>query len=328
MKSVQFRFFYILFVSLSVLGNAQVHSTISNEYLINSQKKKEVIMTLVSQDAAGRASGTQGALFVRNFIESEFISIGLNKWRGEYIQSFPINVPKTAKNNATTLTGYNVVGFLPTQTKDNSYIVIGAHYDHMGTLNGNIYPGADDNASGIALLLELASIFGEIWRNGNLNKNIVFVAFDGNNHNNAGSKFFASDFGHPFHKIQCMINLDQIGSSLSAPGDNKEYILVLGLENLDKWSKEQLYFFNSNTSSPLNLDIDSTYYGSESFYKIFYGLSDQSSFTDKKIPSLLFTSGITHVTNREGDDISVIDFPLLNKRSKLIYRFIFSLMQR
>ncbi len=328
MKLIRFSIFFILLLGIFSIADAQVHSSAANEYHIGIQNKKDIINVLISENGGGRASGTEGIDYIKKYIEKEFINAGLRKWRGEYIHSFPIYVPKGERNDEINIIGNNVVGYLPSQTKNSDYIVIGAHYDHMGTLNESIYPGADDNASGIAVLIELAQIFSQIWKNGELNKNVVFVAFDGNNHNNAGSKYFAADFGHPFNKIQCMINIDQIGSSLSAPGENKDYLLVLGLNKLDKWSREQLYFFNSNTERPLNLDIDSTYYGSESFYKIFYGLSDQSSFTEKNIPSVLFTSGITHVTNREGDNISIIDFPLLDKRTKLIYRFIYQLVSK
>ena len=184
-----------------------MHSSIAYEHFVNPNKKKEFIEVLTSLEASGRASGSDGAIYVRNFIKDEFEKAGLKPFRGEFIQEFPVNIPKSSRGNESNIKGYNVIGYLPSHTRNNDYIVIGAHYDHMGTLDGNLYPGADDNASGVAMLLELAKIFGNISQTGLINKNIVFVAFDANNHNNAGSKFFVSEFGHPYNKISSMINL-------------------------------------------------------------------------------------------------------------------------
>ena len=68
--------------------------------------------------------------------------------------------------------------------------------------------------------------------------------------------------------------------------------------------------------------MDSSYYGSPEFYDIFYKLSDQQSFTERGIPALLFTSGITKLTNKEGDTVQNLNLEVLQKRIELIYRFL------
>ena len=217
--------------------------------------------------------------------------------------------------------GYNVVGYLPSGKKDAPFIVIGAHFDHIGKIDGKVYPGADDNASGVAALLELARMFGQRhMERGDLNHNLVFVAFDGNNYSLGGSKYFASKMGIPAGKITCMINIDQVGSVLAPPGKNPEYLLVLGGNKLKGWQKEQLDF--ANDFFGLGLELDYTYYGSRDFYDIFYKLSDQQSFTQMGVPAVLFTSGITKYTNKEGDNLENLSLDVLLKRIDLIYRFI------
>jgi hypothetical protein len=117
-----------------------------------------------------------------------------------------------------------------------------------------------------------------------------------------------------------MVNIDQIGSTLTPVGEFDEYIQVLGGNKLDTWQKEQLDF--ANEFFGLGLCIDYSYYGSQQFYDIFYRLSDQQSFTEVGIPALLFTSGITKHTNKETDTVGTLSLGVLQRRIELIYRFL------
>ena len=77
------------------------------------------------------------------------------------------------------------IGFLPSYTKTarNRYVIVGAHFDHLGTINGTMYPGADSNASGTAALVTIAEMFHAMKKSGKVwNSNIIFIAFDGNGH--------------------------------------------------------------------------------------------------------------------------------------------------
>lgn len=321
------RFFTLLsFLTFSVLGFAQVHSSGAYESFITTQQQKHHIQELTSPKTAGRAAGTIGAAIAGEYIEKEFAKYGLREWRTKYKHEFQIHPDKKAKPGTPPLTGNNIIGYIPAQQSAADYIIIGAHYDHMGMLNGRLFPGADDNASGIAVLLELAKAFSQMAKHEAIHKNIVFVAFDANNMNNAGSKDFVNNL-HIFpERINCMINIDQIGSNLAPPGADSNYLLILGNDKLDYWAAEQLSLCNKISEDTLNLDF--TYYNSKSFYDIFYRLSDQRLFTEKEIPALLFTSGITKLTNKETDDFSHISFDVLDKRIKLIYKFVYQMLNR
>lgn len=341
----------------------QVHSSSSYAYLLDEAGTRSHIDFLTSPRIAGRAAGTPQAREVAEYIAAQMESYGLQPFRSvSFFQ--PFNLPaiggvqgaasgskagsgnvgagnlsgsgysytdayRRATGGAVRETdvrkGYNVVGYLPAARKDAGYIVIGAHFDHIGSLGERFYPGADDNASGVAALLELAQAFAQRYREkGDLGHNIVFVAFDGNNYSLLGSTHFVSRCGIPYEKITCMINLDQMGSTLAAPGETPEYLLVLGADKLQPWQKEQMDFANSFFS--LGLHLDYTYYGSPEFYNIFYKLSDQHSFTAAGIPALLFTSGITGHTNKESDVVANLDMPVIQKRIELIYRFLWLIL--
>ncbi len=103
----------------------------------------------------------------------------------------------------------NVIGYLPSSVGSDSLLVITAHYDHLGMLGNSYFPGANDNASGVAMMLDLAKEFSEA---GNQKYNIAFMAFAGEEIGLLGSKYQSE---HPYldlDKIKFLINLDMVGT--------------------------------------------------------------------------------------------------------------------
>jgi len=276
------------------------------------QKKQEQILSYLADDMTqGRASGTKGKQLAEQFIISQFKKYGLKPYNWNYTQSFKYD----------SIAIRNVVGFIPAVGKSDEYVILSAHYDHIGILHGNIYNGADDNASGVTAMLNIAEMFAtmKIIGNGPL-KNIIFVAFDGKELSMSGSEYFVNNLTIPKAKIACAINLDMLGTNLFPPGNNPEYMIVLGNERLKKSYRGLID--KCNNKSHINLDIDYTFYGSKDFAKLFYTMSDQYSFAKSGIPAILFTSAFHDYTYKPGDDINIIDFPLLIKRTLLIFNFI------
>jgi hypothetical protein len=284
---------------------------------------RRCVTSLASKEAAGRATGTDGIACARNYIIDRYLQAGIKPLSstGAYAHGFYFYTKGGMK-----LLGANVIGYIPSRSSSKEWIVIGAHYDHLGTIGEKIYYGADDNASGVAVLLELANAFGSAYKRNMLpEKNILFIAFDGKEFNRAGSLEFIRNGGiHP-SDISLMINLDQIGSTLAPPGKSKDYMLILGREKVDATIVRKINYLNK--AYGLNLDLDYTFYGSKSFYKIFSGLSDQRSFTDYHAPALLFTSGITENTYKTTDTEDTITYSALIARTQLIYLLVFSLVK-
>ena len=163
--------------------------------------------------------------------------------------------------------------------------------------------------------------------------NIIFVAFDAKEMDMAGSQAFfemieRGDLKDPLtgktitkDKIRLMVNIDQVGTTL-APihKDRKDYLIMLGSGSLPRDRKDALQL--CNRMYDIKLDIGLDYYGSETFTKIFYRLSDQRVFVDNKIPAVLFTSGITMNTNRTRDTAETISLDVMKKRIYLIYHWL------
>lgn len=280
----------------------------------------------------GRGFTTPGGAEAGFWINREFERIGLMKFDDSYGR-------KVLNDNGKA--GHNIIGMLPGSKyfSRDRYVIVGAHYDHIGELGTRMYPGADANASGTVAMLNLAEMLTALRNYGKShNYNVIFVAFDGKEQNMAGAIAFweliengeLSDpqTGKPItrEKISLMVNIDQIGSTLSPlRSGRKDYMIMLGTESL-KPSKHGL-LHSCNETYGIDLDLDLTYYGSPDFTRIFYRLSNQKIFIDKGIPSVLFTSGITMNTNKIWDKPETLDMEVFKKRIFLMYHWLEKMLQ-
>ena len=280
------------------------------------QAKQERLMTWLSHDMNhGRATGTRDAARVARYIETHFRQYGLEPFcAGSFYQPF-------LADSASGTVGRNVIGIVPSAVPSDEYVLITAHYDHLGVLDGNIYNGADDNASGVTVLLNLADMFGTMkkTRTGP-DKNIIFAALDAKELNMAGSKALVGRLQERemTDSIICAINIDQIGTVLEPVHEaDTNFVIVLGENTLHK--KHRGLIDMCNRYYNIGLDIDHTFYGSENFTRLFYQLSDQIVFHEAGIPALVFTSGFHRHTYKTTDDPDIISYPVMKKRTLLIF---------
>ena len=280
------------------------------------QAKQERLMTWLAHDMNhGRATGTRDAARVARYIETHFRQYGLEPFcEGSFYQ------PLLADPASGTV-GRNVIGFVPSAVPSDEYVLITAHYDHLGVLDGNIYNGADDNASGVTVLLNLADMFGTMkkTRTGP-DKNIIFAALDAKELNMAGSKALVGRLQERemTDSIICAINIDQIGTVIEPVHKaDTNFVIVLGEKTLRRQDRGLIDMCNRYYN--IGLDIDHTFYGSENFTRLFYQLSDQIVFHEAGIPALVFTSGFHRHTYKTTDDPDIISYPVMKKRTLLIF---------
>ena len=278
------------------------------------QAKQERLMTWLAHDMNhGRATGTRDAARVARYIETHFRQYGLEPFcEGSFYQPF-------LADSASGTVGRNVIGIVPSAVPSDEYVLITAHYDHLGVLDGNIYNGADDNASGVTVLLNLADMFGTMkkTRTGP-DKNIIFAALDAKELNMAGSKHFVDHLIIGKDSIICAINIDQIGTVIEPVHEaDTSFVIVLGEQTLRRQDRGLIDMCNRYYH--LGLDIDHTFYGSENFTRLFYQLSDQIVFHEAGIPALVFTSGFHRHTYKTTDDPDIISYPVMKKRTLLIF---------
>ena len=249
----------------------------------------------------GRGFGSAGACASSFYIFRQFRNAGLRT----SFQSF----------EAAGEAGHNVIGVTPGWFR--SYIVVGAYFDGVGSFDGVSYPGADANASGVAALLCMARSLPQFCRG---DVGLIFVAFDGHGAGLSGSREFLARYSIEY-PIGMMVNIDQIGSSLSPLGSGREdFIIMLGGHTLPDYYMD--WFSLCNRLYGANLEISDSYYGSETFTRLFYRLSDQRPFVDNGIPSVLFTSGITMNNNKTYDIPESLNYPVMRRRIILIYHWL------
>ena len=299
-------------ISLFSSFRAEAQSLRVYENSVSDVQMEETLSLLAHEMTEGRASGTKGKELAEHYIVEQFRSIGLKPWNWTYTQSFRYE---------DSIAIRNIIGLLPASIPTDEYIVIGAHYDHLGRLGHTVYPGADDNASGVTALLSLARMFVAMKADGKgPRKNLLFVAFDGKELNLAGSRYFVRHLSVPLSQVTAMVNLDMLGTDLVPPRRNREYLFAIGESTLPESYQGYLSYICRRAFYKLDLDL--TFYGSRDFYKMMYETSDQHPFARAGIPAVLFTSAFHQHTYKKTDTPSIIDYPLLRKRTQVIFNFI------
>ena len=305
-----------ILASLSILiflsaGTLSGQNLIKYSSSISINKLKSLVSFLSDDMTQGRGLASPGHQIAGHMILNKFNESSLNPfYSNSYVQSFRID----------SLPGRNIIGVVRAKYYTDKYILISAHYDHLGILAGNIYNGADDNASGVAVLLELARVFATMRENREgLNKNLIFAVFDGKENNMAGSQDFLKRLPVDKKSIICNINIDQIGCTFAPPGKNRDYLLILGANTYKEYRKLAI---KSVREAGLITELNFDFYGSTEFAEIFYASSDQHTFHKAGIPSLLLTSGVHMHTYKPTDDWYFVNFPVLVNRARFIYNFI------
>jgi len=302
-------FYYLLIFILisSCKENTQYYSQMKND-----------LIYLSSDSLEGRATGSNGEILASEYIKKRFMELGLDPLGTEnYFQDFsfkPNSTPHedpheemsfSAKKNGSNITGKNVISFIDNKVENT--IVIGAHYDHLGYGDENslfrgetkeIHNGADDNASGVVMLLDLASKL----RHSNKKNNYLFIAFSGEELGLLGSNYFIKNPTIQKEKINYMINMDMVGRLKK---DSSLAVYGIGTSPLFK------QIVNSVNKSFKII-------GNESGI----GRSDHTSFYLNDIPVLHFFTGQHPQYHKPNDDYDKINFGGMNIISNYIFDII------
>lgn len=364
----KFFIFILLLADAAALSAQQnsvrmVPSGRNAEKYISSESLRREVEFLSAPSFGGRASGTRGATEAAFWISRHYASIGLMPFDGSWSRSFRLpaeggtggmhgtdgmhgtratsgtdgtdggSALKNDDEGCRGAVGRNIIGFLPgknTSGKDR-YVIIAAHYDSHGVIDGNLYPGADSNASGVVAMLNLAVMFGKMKELGrDYGKNLIFVATDAKERNSAGAEALMAEIRSgslrnpssgeaiTMDKIYATVVLDIIGSTLEPIHKGRNDFLIM-------LSGGQFTFdlTRANEGPGLGLDIATNYYGSQSFTEMFHRrFGDQKVFTQNGLTCAVFTSGITMLTNKTSDTAGTLDYEILRKRIFLIFHWL------
>ena len=198
--------------------------------------------------------------------------------------------------------GENVIGIIEGKKKKNEYIVIGAHMDHLGVSpNGLFYPGADDNGSGAALIMELARVLS---KRKDLQRSILFIAFGGEEQGLIGSNYFVEHSTIPKENIALMFNFDMVGI-----GDGG--LRISGLETINSYWYEFYPTLNDEEKKRLQIGRGSL------------GGSDHTAFKLEGIPAFFISSSGNHKYYHDYQDTyKTVDPNVFQNLGSIIEKFI------
>ena len=237
-------FVFTLFISLFSCNN----KIVINKKLINKH-----LITLSSDEMEGRRAGSDGIEKATKYIESEFERIGLSKY--DTLNSFRQNF------KFYEMSCDNVVGVLKGKSLSDEYVIVSAHYDHLGIdkekQGDNIYNGANDNASGVAAVLTLAEHFKKLDLN---ERTMIFIAFTAEEMGLRGSRFFSKSIDPDY--FIAGVNIEMIGTE-SEFGKNTAWLTGFDRSNFaeiiqknlsnskykimpDPYPKQNLFFRSDN----------------------------------------------------------------------------------
>jgi Zn-dependent M28 family amino/carboxypeptidase len=202
--------------------------------------------------------------------------------------------------------------------------VISAHYDHVGTNNGVVYNGADDDGSGTVAVMEIAEAFQQAKKSGKGPKrSVLFLHVTGEEHGLLGSKYYSENPVFDLKNTVANLNIDMIGRS-DKENEGKNYVYVIGSDMLSTELKKINVAANKATQ---NLELNYKYDDPNDPMRLYYR-SDHYNFAKHGIPVAFFFDGIHEDYHQPTDDPEKIDYPLLQKRAQLVFATAWELANR
>ncbi len=271
---------------------------------INSNELRHHVETLADDALEGREAGSRGGWAAAVYVRNELRSYGIQPAGpdGDYFQLFQGRF----RNILGKIEGRDPV-------LKNEFIIVGAHYDHVGYGNrtnsfgpfGYIHNGADDNASGTAGLLEVVEAFTKL--NQPPRRSVLFAFWDGEEKGLLGSKYYASDPVVPLQQTRMMLNADMIGR---LRGDR---VMIYG----SRTAPGSRQLASSLNSSDLLLD----------FTWEMKNNSDHYSFFEQRIPVLMLHTGLHEDYHRPSDDAYKVNNDGAQRVSRLLFSIAYELAE-
>lgn len=245
------------------------------------------VYTLAGDSLRGRKAGSEDAAKAAAYIVGQFEEIGIQPYFEEgWYQPF----------ERSGNTYKNVIGVIPGNDPilKDEYIIIGAHYDHLGVRDGQIYNGADDNASGTATIIEMARILKS--QQSQLKRSVIVAAFDAEEIGLWGSNYLSGKLD--LSKVKLMMSIDMVG--WLEKGKTLRLQGVATIKNGKHLLREE--------AEKMHIDIKS-----KNFESSIFGATDTQSFAEKGVATIYATTGLKSPYHKPEDDPELIDYKGLDR---------------
>jgi Zn-dependent M28 family amino/carboxypeptidase len=317
----------IFFLSLIALGTACKNGASitynknidPTQYMktITAEDLKKHLYIIAADSMEGRETGSVGQKKAGRYLISQYQQnqVTFPKGATSYYQAVPAAF-LNKKRGGNLTDSENIWAYIEGTEKPEEVIVISAHYDHVGTKDGDVYNGADDDGSGTSALLEIAQAFQMAKQAGHGPKrSILFLHVTGEEHGLLGSRYYSENPLFPLANTVADVNIDMIGRRDEIHPNTNNYVYVIGANRLSS----ELDFVSSI--------MNQKYVGLELDYRFndpkdpnhFYERSDHYNFAKFGIPSIFFFNGVHADYHKKTDEPNKIEYDALAKRAQLAF---------
>lgn len=312
----------ILCLSLLLLG---VGTRAQNQ----QQRLENHVYFLAADSLNGRKAGSPDARRAMRYIENEYRAMGLRPLWGDDMRQYFIqeidNVlsPQMTTINSESVSSYeqrgdivycNLVAVIPGSDPvlKDEYVVVGAHYDHLGLRNGKVYNGADDNASGSAAVIEMARQL--MARRSQLARSVIICAFDAEEIGLWGSTALASQMSSCglLSHVTMMMSIDMVGW---LKGGKLDFSGTATLKDCSAMIEE--------AAQRSGIKVSKNRYETSPF-----GATDTEPFAKRDIPTLAVTTGLGSPYHKPEDDADLIDYPGMSKVTDCLVALVSTMASR
>jgi Zn-dependent M28 family amino/carboxypeptidase len=289
---------------------------------ITAKELKEHLYVYASDYFQGRETGTIGQKRAIDFLQNFYSTHKIAEAEGtdSYKQEMVLDVKGNQINTE------NIAAIIRGSQYPEEYIVISSHLDHIGVIDGEINNGADDDGSGTVALLEIAEAFKMATDAGHGPKrSLVFLHVTGEEKGLLGSKYYTENPLYPLSKTMTNLNIDMVGRTDPKREDkDPNYIYLIGADKLS----QDLHDISEETNSKYTqLKLDYTFNDDKDPNRFYYR-SDHYNFAKNNIPVIFYFNGTHEDYHREGDTPDKINYPILEKRTRLIFYTAWELANR
>lgn len=280
---------------------------------ITLEELKEQLYFYASDEMEGRDTGSPGQKKAVEYLKSlyETMNVPGGNLDGTYFQTVP-----GAYINRPELTTENVLAFIKGTEMPDEVLVISAHLDHIGTKDGVVFNGADDDGSGTIALVEIAEAFKKAADDGyGPKRSILFLHVTAEEIGLYGSKYYSENPVFPMEKTIANLNIDMIGRIDPEREKKSDYIYLIGSDMLSQDLHDISEMANKEY---INLDLDYKFNGKNDPNRFYYR-SDHYNFAKNNVPVIFYFNGTHEDYHKAGDTPDKIEYELYQKRTKLVF---------
>ena len=308
------RVIILIFLLLNKPTYSQENKVSTYANTITAKELMDNLYVYSSDYFQGRETGTLGQKRAIDFVQNFYTTSGIVSADGTQNYLQPMTLFLKGKKVETE----NLASIIKGSEYPDEYIIITAHLDHIGIdKNGDINNGADDDGTGNVALLEMAEAFKQAEKEGfGPKRSLVFLHVTGEEKGLLGSKYYTENPLYPIKNTVANLNIDMIGRiNPKRETEDPNYIYLIGS---DKLSQELHDISEAVNDKYIQLELDYTY-NDERDPNRFYYRSDHYNFAKKNIPVIFYFNGTHEDYHKPTDTADKINYPVLEKRIKLIF---------